>query len=223
MKAWQRLEAVLTAVVALSSVIVAGFYVRTQVAVTSNNRADTPATYYKEWETAASAGSRFGSRNAEATLMVYNDFECPYCKLLAADLPALQKKFGGRLAVVYMHFPLRNHAHAEAAAVAAECADDQGVLGAVHDVLFEHQRGLSENFFPTLPDLAGIPDTAAFQQCMKNDSAAASVRRQREWGDRMKVTGTPTVLVNGWKLKLATAAEIERAIQRALDGESPVK
>jgi protein-disulfide isomerase len=69
---------------------------------------------------------RLGSARAPVALIVYSDFECPFCGRFAREtLVRLEEVYvrTGRLTIAFRHFPLqRRHPRAVQAAQAAECA-----------------------------------------------------------------------------------------------------
>jgi protein-disulfide isomerase len=81
-----------------------------------------------------------GSFDAGVALIGYSDFECPFCAAFVRDvLPDLREKYirTGKVLMAFQAFPLaRIHPRAEAAAVAAYCAAEQGLFWPMHDALF---------------------------------------------------------------------------------------
>ena len=72
-------------------------------------------------------------------MIVYGDYECPFCAALEARLGELA------LRVTFRHFPVRSsHPRAQAAACAAEAAALQGAFWAYHDALFADQGRLED-------------------------------------------------------------------------------
>lgn len=65
-----------------------------------------------------------GDKGAEISLIVYTDFQCPYCGRVHPTLQQLVDKYKGQVNWVYRHFPLSFHQNAQIAAEATECAAD---------------------------------------------------------------------------------------------------
>ncbi|MEE2779729.1 MAG: thioredoxin domain-containing protein, partial [Myxococcota bacterium] len=115
---------------------------------------------------------RLGSAEAPVTLMLFSDYECPYCVQAAPMLEAAQAHFGDRVSLVYKHFPLTFHPRAAPAARASICAGEQGQFWPYHHALLDDlQRGAmeaspltDEALEKTAADL-GI-DLAAFSACL---------------------------------------------------------
>ncbi len=78
-----------------------------------------------------------GAADAPLTLVEYGDYDCPYTVRAHAVVRGLRRRLGDRLRFVFRAFPLtRIHAHAQAAAEAAEAAAAQGRFWEMHDLLY---------------------------------------------------------------------------------------
>ena len=97
-----------------------------------------------------SAGS-IGPSNAPITIVEFSDYQCPFCQRAEGSVKEVQKKYGDKVRLVYMDFPLPMHTNALKAAQAARCAGDQGKYWEYHDALFADQSKL---------DKAGLKATA---------------------------------------------------------------
>jgi protein-disulfide isomerase len=81
-----------------------------------------------------------GPATAPVTVVVFSDFECPYCKKLRALLAAEPLITGGKVRLVFRHMPMQSHKWAQKAAEAAVCAQLQNgdAFWHLHDSLFEN-------------------------------------------------------------------------------------
>jgi protein-disulfide isomerase len=83
--------------------------------------------------------------SAQATLVEYGDYECPYCGQAYPIVKQVQKRLKNKLRFVFRNFPITQiHPHAQHAAEAAEDAAVQNKFWDMHDYLFEHQRALDD-------------------------------------------------------------------------------
>ena len=212
-----RLSAAGSAVVVLCAVVLTGLVVRRELFPAS------PASSIREqvvadWRRYAAEGRRTGPAGAPVTVVVFSDFQCPACRMLAESLDSVQARHPGQVAVVYRHFPLTSvHPHAAAAARASECAGDQGRFDAFHHALFREQALLGIEPWRRFAAGAGVPDLDAFDRCVAGSAPDAAVLRDGEAGRRLGVTGTPTLLINDHRFQGAPPlAELERQIRRAL-------
>jgi hypothetical protein len=132
-----------------------------------------------------------GTPNAPVTMVLFSDFQCPYCKRMKEliDAEPLLKP-GGSVRLVFRHMPMAQHAWAQHAAEAAACAEFQGptVFWALHDRLFESQDTITAaDAEKRINDLAtGVPgvDVRGFQECLKRQMSLGTVVRDTEMGNR---------------------------------------
>ena len=92
-----------------------------------------------------------GPRDAAITIVEFSDFQCPHCAEAFPDLRKLVRSHSD-VRLVFRHYPLDSscnaslpaplHPNACLAAMAAECAGDQGRFWEYHDVLFENHENL---------------------------------------------------------------------------------
>src|SRR5262245_47096106 len=86
-----------------------------------------------------------GSNDAQVTLIEYGEYQCPYCGEAFPIVKHLQKEMAGDLRFIFRNFPLTEiHAHALAAAQAAEAAALQDRFWEMHDMLYENQDKLRD-------------------------------------------------------------------------------
>lgn len=134
-------------------------------------------------------------------LIVYADYECPYCARLQARLAA------GALAWTFRHFPVRSkHPRAWAAACAAEAAALQGRFDAMHASLYADQGRLEDPHLWERARALGL-DVERFDADRRSEAVAARVRRDFESGVRAGVVTTPSVFRDGELL--ADARELD--------------
>ena len=138
-----------------------------------------------------------GASTSRVTILVYGDYECPYCGAAYPIIKELQSRMGERLRFVFRNFPIvTSHPHAEQAAETAEAAAIQGRFWQMHDLLYENQRRLRD---PDLHDYAErlALDVERFDKELAEHAHATRVREDFMSGVRSGVNGTPTFYING--------------------------
>jgi protein-disulfide isomerase len=136
-----------------------------------------------------------GNLSAPKVLVVFSDFECPYCRSFGESvLPAFREQYveTGRILVSFRHLPLRIHQAARAAAEAAECAREQGQFWRLHDAFFGDPSTLRD--IDTTMRAVGI-DPAAFGSCKTSRRAAQVVDADLQLANALEIRATPTFLV----------------------------
>jgi protein-disulfide isomerase len=144
-------------------------------------------------------GPNKGDAAAPVTLVEFSDFQCSYCRKFWRDtLPGIEEKYirAGKVRFVYRHLAILGPPSVEAA-IAAECADQQGKFWAYHDRLFASGGifALSEGSLKKYGAELGL-DAAQFGQCMAAPQTQEKVERETLVGRAVGMTGTPAFLVN---------------------------
>lgn len=137
--------------------------------------------------------------DAKSTIIVeeFSDFQCPACGAAQPVVQEVLKTYGAKIAFSYRHFPLLSiHANAFSAALASECANDQGKFWEYHDLLFKNQKDLRQSVLLRLADDIGL-NKESFSACLKSRAKASVVQADMQEGERREVNSTPTFYLNG--------------------------
>ena len=186
-------------------------------------QAEQKPIFLKDWRADLAKGIRMGSAEAPVQLLEFSDFECPFCANLHKDLKTLQVRYPTQVALIYVHFPLPMHRFAEPAARVAECAGEQGHFEAMYDRLFDQQESFGLKPWSEFATEAGVLDGAVFETCIKRTDAIPLVAEGKALGKELDVQGTPTVVINGWKLgRPPNLEELDRMVKAILGGKSPI-
>jgi protein-disulfide isomerase len=148
------------------------------------------------WLADFSKAHRLGLVDAQVQLVVYSDFQCGFCRQLAPVLRKLQAEFPRDLAIVFRNFPLNIHPQAFPAAVAAECAGEQGAFWEYHDKLFAEEGELNETKLVDLAKSLGL-DAARFSTCLNSTPPRQQVEADLREATGLNLPGSPTVFLNG--------------------------
>jgi protein-disulfide isomerase len=157
-----------------------------------------------------------GNKAAPVTIVLFSDFQCPYCSRVEPTLKQALATYGDKVRVVWKHQPLPFHANAQPAAEAAEAAREQGKFWEMHDALFDNQQTLSAETFERLARQNGL-NLGAFKASIASGRNKARIAEDQAAAARVGANGTPTMFVNGEKVEGAVPFETLRtAIDRAL-------
>ncbi|MCA9704919.1 MAG: DsbA family protein, partial [Myxococcales bacterium] len=146
-----------------------------------------------------------GPADALVTVVVFSDFQCPFCADLAPVVHALPQRHDD-VRVVFRQLPLPNHPMARPAALAALAADRQGKFWEMHDALFERRGDLDDDALEDLAEGLGL-DLARFAEDRADPALEQRVQQDEELAGRAGVRGTPASFVNGHFLGGAQSAE----------------
>ena len=126
--------------------------------------------------------------------------------------------------VVFKNFPLRNHKFAMKAAVAALAADSQGKFWEFHDLLFKNYNKLSDQKIQEIAQAVGL-NLEEYEKMKKDPAIKKKVRQDLSDGRRAGVRGTPTIFINGIRLRDRSLKGFQTAIDKQLQklGKTPTK
>ena len=142
-----------------------------------------------------SAPSR-GPADAAVTIVLWNDFECPFCKNAHGTMNALLEAYPKDVRLVMKNLPLPFHQNATLAAEAALAAHEQGKFWPMHDRLFEKQDRLDLESLVGHARALGL-DAERFRKALEEHRFLKAVQAERRAADAAGLRGTPSALVNG--------------------------
>lgn len=150
-----------------------------------------------------------GDKDAKVTVIEFSDFQCPFCRRSYTDtIPQLKSDYvdTGKILFVYRDFPLASiHPAATPAAMASECADDQGKFWEFHNKIFDEQNkqggGTVQFSNDDLKKWAGEIglNTNTFNSCLDSEKHKDEVDKDFQDGVDAGVTGTPTFFIGNSK------------------------
>lgn len=188
--------------------------------------AEEPRTVRVRFEPQRISADRFpaaahslGPADARYVVREFTDFQCPFCAVFAAEgLPVIDNELlpRGDVRFELHHFPLKSiHPNAVVAAEASECvaleAAEAGAQAgedafwAFQHALFEEQRAWSDlpdpvSAFVAIAGELGLPNSE-LASCVRsgrvNDAIESSYQAASQG---LRITGTPTVFLNGFKV-----------------------
>ncbi len=196
---------------------------------------DNPA----EWSDAGasipvdSKDPTWGSRSAPVTIVLFSDYQCPFCGKVEDTLEELKQKYGPReLRIIWKNNPLPFHPNARPAAIAGETVFRLGGNDAFwkwHKLAFDNQKTLSPDAYADWAAQSGL-DKAKFNAAYEKQEFAAKVDADLALGAKTGVRGTPASFINGISLpgavptaKFVQLIDEQLAAAKSLSGVAPDK
>lgn len=136
-----------------------------------------------------------GKADAPITIIVFSDYECPFCKKAEPTIAEVRKLYGDKIRYAFRNYPLPFHANAKPAAEAALCANAQGKFWPYHDKVMA-AADLTEANLQQIATAVGV-DRKKFDECMKAGTFKAQVEKDLADGQAAGVNGTPAFFING--------------------------
>ena len=163
-----------------------------------------------------------GPQDAPITIVEFSDYECPYCKRWYNEVYLrLREEYADQVRVVFRDFPLYSiHPNAEPAAVAANCAEQQGEYWEFHNRLFAGEQLDEKTYLEYAEDL-GL-NLEEFKACLDSEKQEIEIRGDYEYASGLGVRSTPTFFLNGLPIVGAQPYEVfKQVIDQELAGEIP--
>jgi len=170
-----------------------------------------------------------GDPNAPFTIIEFSDFQCPFCmKFHTQTLPLIEENYinTGKVKFVYRDFPIQSiHPNAFPAALASECADEQGMFWEFHDMVFVNQKTWerqdvvqSAQTFQQFAADIGL-DMESFNTCFATAKYSDEINKDLRDGQVYGVTGTPGFFIGNEKIGFIkiSGAQPYSVFQQVLD------
>ncbi len=161
-----------------------------------------------EFTAVASTKTAFlrGNEKAKVMLLEFSDYQCPFCGRVQPTIDTLLEKYGDQVAFGYRHFPLQFHTEADEAAIAAECAREQGKFTEMHKLLYTRQRNQHIGDLKTYARQIKVPDLKKFDQCLDNEKYRDLVNNDLSEGAELGINGTPGFMIGIFDPKAQTVS-----------------
>ncbi|MCS6798510.1 MAG: thioredoxin domain-containing protein, partial [Myxococcota bacterium] len=150
-----------------------------------------------------------GPQDAPVTIVIFSDYECPFCKRVEPTLARIMNEYRNRVRIVWRDYPLPFHQKAMPAAIAALEAFEQGgneKFWRYHDLLFENQNALERADLERYAQQIGL-NMDQFRSALDSREHEPRIREDMALADRIGARGTPHFFINGRRLAGAVPFE----------------
>ncbi|MGB1700533.1 MAG: DsbA family protein, partial [Nannocystaceae bacterium] len=137
-----------------------------------------------------------GPADALVTIIMFADFQCPFCKRSLPTIERLRETYPDDIRVVYRNLPLPMHKDARGAARAGLAAHKQGKFWEMHEAMFAKQKNLEPADLEAIAYEIGL-DVATFKTDMDSAELKKAVADDMEIAKKFGVRGTPAFFING--------------------------
>lgn len=148
-----------------------------------------------------------GDANATLALIEFSDYFCPYCRRFHNNTFELIKKNyidKGKLLYIYRDYPRGMAEKAIEAAIAVNCAGNQGAYWKMQKILYRHSPEINRVFYKSTAKALGL-DGQKYEVCLNSDQQRSDVKRDYDYGTSLGIRGTPTFYVGRVKGNKITA------------------
>lgn len=166
-----------------------------------------------------------GNLNSDIVVLIFSDFECPYCgasegthkglidgfkaqdPTWEAAIPKLRELAkDNKIKLVFKQYPLDFHQYAQKSAEASLCASEQGKFWEYHDLLFSNQDKLGVLSLKKYANDLEL-NTTQFNDCLDNGKQVLVIQNDLEHARSLGIQGTPTLVINGRLVKGVASAD----------------
>ena len=159
-----------------------------------------------------------GAKDAKITIVEFSDFQCPYSKRTQPLIETLLKAYPDDLQHVYKNFPLRFHKEAMPAAKACLAAGLQGKFWEMEAIIFENPKKLQDEDLKKYAKKIGL-DVQQFEKDYSSEAVDKLVQEDMAEAKKVKVTGTPTLFLNGKRVQNRSEEAMKKEIDTLLEGK----
>ena len=197
------------------------FYAKGDKYVLNVQTLGAPVGKYLELPQISTNDAIFGNKDAKVKVVIFSDFQCPYCKVFYKSLRDVMKNYKDSVLFSFKEFPLTEiHLQSESAALASMCAQEQGKFWEYADILYAKQsqwgetkdnasfKSYAQNLRLNTNDFNGCLDNKKYQ-----DKINADITEAQNFG----ITGTPTIFI-GDKVETGalSAEDLKKDIEEQL-------
>jgi len=155
-----------------------------------------------------------GNKEAKTWLVEFSDFECPACKLFSKTIETLISDHKETLLFAHRHFPLAQHPFAINAALAVESAGRQDKFWEMWKLLYDEPR-LSDSTISAMVKILQL-DEQKFASDSADPALLSFIEKDRQFGESLNVTATPTFYLNGVKLDVGTPEDLKIKVEESI-------
>lgn len=183
-----------------------------------------PVGKYLELPKIGANDATFGNQDASVKIIVFSDFQCPYCKVLYSSLRDVMNQYKGKVFFDFKHLPLDFHAQANNTALASECAKEQGKFWEYADKLYASQNDWANTKdtakFKQYAAALGLK-TADFNKCLDDKKYQSQINDSKQEATDFGISGTPAIFINDqFSSGAISTDELKKTIDDQLSGNT---
>ncbi len=163
-----------------------------------------------------------GGKDAKVTLVEFSDIQCPYSQRAQPLITQLLEAFPNDFQHVFKNFPLSFHKRAKPAAQACLAAGLQGKYWEMHALAFKNPKKLEDSDLTGYAKEIGL-DVEKFEKDLKGNDVEAMIAKEIADARKAKVSGTPTLFLNGKRVKDRSLEGMKKTIEALRKGDAAQK
>lgn len=142
-----------------------------------------------------------GQDTAKVMVLEFSDYQCPFCSRVQPTIKKLMRNYKTSVVFGYRHTPLPFHYEADEAAIAAECARDQGRFEPYHNLLFKNYRRINIPNIRQFAKQVGIKNLDTFNSCLDSEKYRSRMENDQKAAKEAGIKGTPGFVIGKYDKK----------------------
>lgn len=156
-----------------------------------------------------------GIDDAPISIVEFSDFQCPFCAEMQETLERILEAFPKDVRLVFKQHPLNIHQYGREAARASLAAFSQGKFWQMHDKLFQNFNAINPENISRWAREIGL-DTTEFEEAIRTGRYEGTIQKDLADAAAAKVMGTPTLFINGKRVRDRTFESLKKMILEEL-------
>ena len=162
------------------------------------------------------SGRQIGNVNSPIQVLVFGDFECPYCRDFHERLIEAAGKVDQDIGFTFLHYPLPQHRFAKPAARFFDCVKNPAAARRLVDVLYQKQDSLGLKSWESFGEEAHLGEENNAVGCAADTIRVPLIEAGVAAGEEINLRGTPTVIINGWRFASPPAGKLDSIFSSVL-------
>lgn len=143
--------------------------------------------------------AKLGKEDAKVKIIVFSDFQCPYCNVFYKNLRDTMKEYQDKVLVAFKEFPLEIHPQAQESSLAGECALEQGKFWEYADNLYAKQAEWGNDNANAKFKSYAVKlklNSEQFNKCLDEKKYQSKIEASQKEAEEFGISGTPTIFIN---------------------------
>lgn len=162
----------------------------------SNNRQKK----VEHWENLIRNERTVGNPNSDIKIILFSDYNCPYCKIMNSTLYDLLKSRND-IYIMYYEYPGEHNKSSFEAALSSLCAGYQNKYLEYHKILFDRPDLLESKDWQKIAYLAGVEDQITFAKCLNEKLSEDELINEIAVAKNFDIKYTPSIIINGYLIE----------------------
>jgi len=162
-----------------------------------------------------------GNKEGKVKIIVFSDFQCPYCKKFFETVTTLIDNYKDQVALVYKDMPLDFHPQSNNSAMAVHCAADQGKFWEMAKLLYDKQEEWGETEGTTIFEKYTLQlglNQSKFKECLESQKFKEKIEKDTQLAQDFGISGTPAAFINDEFISGAVSEEqLKQVIEKELN------